>query len=80
VRLSAEYRKVGATVNTDKGNVVQHPILGAKNKASERILKFAAHFGMTPAARAKLEVRGNEDEDEFAKFAGLSIVGVRGVK
>ena len=41
-------------VKTKKGNWIQHPLVGIKNQAAERYLKFAQQFGMTPAARAKL--------------------------
>lgn len=38
-------------LETDKGNVVQHPAVGVRNKAWERILKLLRDFGMTPASR-----------------------------
>ena len=74
VNLLEEYKVDGATVTTDKGNIVQNPILGAKNKAAERLLKIARQFGMTPAARTKLEAAEAGDEDAFAKFVGLKVV------
>jgi P27 family predicted phage terminase small subunit len=74
VDLLAKVRKEGPVVYTDKGNAIQNPVLGAKNKASERLLKTAAQFGMTPAARTKIEATEGDGEDSFAKFAGLKVL------
>lgn len=70
-RLAQTVREEGHTSVTDKGNVIQHPLVGAKNKAAERMLKFACQFGLTPSARASIEVgnkhgSGDEDEKNFA--------------
>jgi len=73
VDLLAKVRQQGAVVYTDKGNAIQNPLLGAKNKAAERLLKTAAQFGMTPAARAKIEVTEKREGDAFAQFAGLRL-------
>ena len=74
VALLKQVREQGPVVYTDKGNAIQNPVLGAKNKAADRLVKIAAQFGLTPAARAKLEAKEADGVDDFAKFAGLSVV------
>ena len=53
---------------TEKGNYIQHPLLSVKNTASERLLKIAQQFGMTPAARAKLAEASANAVDTFGKY------------
>ena len=70
-RLAQAVREEGHTSVTDKGNVIQHPLVGAKNKAAERMLKFACQFGLTPSARTSIDATngsgvGDEDEKNFA--------------
>lgn len=70
-RLAQQVREEGHTTVTDKGNVIQHPLVGAKNKARADLLRYAAHFGLSPSSRVGLEVGGGAsdgDEDE-ANFA-----------
>ena len=55
-------------VLTDKGNAIQNPIFGLKNKAWERMMKAAAQFGLTPSARNKLELAEEAGTDPFAEF------------
>ena len=75
VFLLNEYNKEGATITTEKGNIVQNPTLGAKNKAAERVLKIACQFGMTPAARTKIDVKEEDKKvDAFTIFAGSKAV------
>lgn len=74
VLLLKKVRSEGPVVYTDKGNAIQNPTLGAKNNAAQRVMKFAAQFGMTPVARAKLETKEQGDDDAFAAFAGLRVV------
>jgi len=74
VRLSLMVKKVGPVTKTDKGNWIQHPVLGVKNHAAERMLRFAAQLGITPVAREKLNIKPVESDDSFAKFAGLKVM------
>ena len=69
VALSAQVRKSGHVSVTDNGNEVQHPLVGAKNKASERMLKVACQFGMTPSARTKITTE-NKKTDPLLDFLG----------
>lgn len=43
------------TTKTDKGNVVQHPLVSARNAALKTLVGLMNQFGMTPAARVKME-------------------------
>lgn len=45
----------GLLIKTSNGNVVQSPLVGAANRAMVIMLRAAAEFGMTPAARARVE-------------------------
>lgn len=57
------------TCTTPQGTVYQNPLLGIKNKAADRVLKAAAQFGMTPAAREKIAAKGGQgEEDKLRQF------------
>lgn len=57
----------GFVAYTDKGNVIQHPVVGVLHKARGDLLKIAAHFGLSPSARAGLNLGGEgEEEDPLA--------------
>ena len=49
---------------TDKGNVIQHPVVGVRNKAWERVIKLARQFGMTPSARAGMAIANVADDQQ----------------
>ena len=42
-------------ITTDKGNLVQHPLVAVKRKAAEALNRFAQQFGLTPAARPNIK-------------------------
>jgi P27 family predicted phage terminase small subunit len=55
----AEWREAdlavkGLFVKTVNGNIVQHPALGIRARAWDRVLKAAREFGFSPASRASL--------------------------
>jgi len=50
VRYSELATKEDATTTTAKGNVIQSPIVGLKNKAWTRLLVACREFGMSPSA------------------------------
>lgn len=54
-------------IRTANGNPIQNPILGVASRALEQMSRLAAEYGMTPAARAKIEV-----DDEALKNDPLS--------
>jgi len=53
-------KKEGRVYLSDKGNMIQSPWVGIKNKAIERIHRMAQNFGLSPSARAGLAVQANE--------------------
>jgi P27 family predicted phage terminase small subunit len=73
VRMSILVKKTGPVTKTEKGNWIQHPLLGVKNQAAERMLRFASQLGMTPVTREKLSTANACGIDDFAKFAGLKL-------
>lgn len=61
----------GITTLTDKGNVIQHPAVGVRNNAWQRVLKAAAEFGMSPSSRTRVSVPAGAGEAERNPFAKL---------
>ena len=59
----------GPTTTTDKGNVLQHPLVAVRNKAFEQVIKLGAQFGFSPGTQADLHVQPPEEtDDEFEEF------------
>lgn len=46
----------GLLIKTTNGNAIQNPLLGIANKAAADMVRFAAEFGMTPSARARINL------------------------
>lgn len=64
-----EIAEHGATCTSEKGGIYQHPAVGRKNKALERVRYWTARFGMSPSDRASLDVDlSATNENPFAKF------------
>lgn len=64
------------TFTTDKGNVIPHPLVGIKNTAARNMHRFAQDFGLTPAARTRIEIMAAPPEvDEFDEFLGGAVIG-----
>ena len=60
-------------VTTDKGNLIQHPAVGAMNKAWGKAVKMLTQFGMTPSARAGLAIgNAKEKPDLLARLIAQS--------
>ena len=55
-------------ITTTNGNVVQNPLVGAANKAAADLVKYAAEFGMTPSARARLSPGKAGSSDPAEEF------------
>jgi P27 family predicted phage terminase small subunit len=49
-----ELRESGHTTTNARGRVVASPWLRVKNKAADRMGKFAAHFGLSPSTRSRV--------------------------
>jgi P27 family predicted phage terminase small subunit len=46
----------GLLIKTTNGNAIQNPLVGIANKAANDMMRFAAEFGMTPSARARINL------------------------
>lgn len=64
----AEIERDGPTCHSDKGGAYQHPAVGRKNSALERIRKLAAEFGMSPASRTSVKVTPMQADTSKKKF------------
>jgi len=59
----------GLMIKTTGGNLIQNPLVGTANKAMADMVRYAAEFGMTPSARARLQDPGaGENENPFEAF------------
>ncbi len=52
----------GLIHKTDKGNLVQHPMVGVKNKAFERANKLGQQFGFSPSSQTSVRVEGDKEK------------------
>ena len=61
----------GMMIKTTNGNAVQNPLLGTANKAMADMMRYAAEFGMTPSARARIKAEPlGEEDDPAQKYFG----------
>jgi len=72
VQADAELKANGTTIMDDKGRVSNHPAWLRKRDARNQMLKFAAEFGLTASALARVsavEQTAPQDEDDAKMFA-----------
>lgn len=62
----------GLVTVTDKGNVIQHPLVGIRNQLLKQMATFGDRFGMSPAARTRISV--TQDPAQGNLFAGYEDV------
>lgn len=66
---SAIIGKEGMTAAGSNGSVYQHPAVGIRNKAADRIASIAKQFGMCPEGRKRLNVAVfDAADDPLAEF------------
>ena len=65
---TAAIEEEGMTHTTANGNIIQHPLVGIKNKATERINRLAAKFGLDPSSWSTMEVPEQPPESEKSKY------------
>lgn len=58
----------GLVYESDKGNSIQHPLVGIKNKAAERMNRMFSHFGMSALTWPALQIPDTEEPTEKSKF------------
>ncbi|HEY2024608.1 phage terminase small subunit P27 family [Paraburkholderia sp.] len=51
-------------IKTSNGNAIQNPLIGVANRAMHMAIRFAAEFGMSPAARARLDALPHEPDPQ----------------
>ena len=59
----------GLMIKTTNGNAIQNPLIGTANKAASDMVRYAAEFGMTPSARARISAQ--PPGGAGSKFQGL---------
>src|SRR6266849_6544230 len=59
----------GLMIKTTNGNGIQNPLIGTANKAAADMVRYAAEFGLTPVARARLALSAVVPQK--SKFDGL---------
>lgn len=57
----------GAVITTTAGNLIQNPRLSIANRAAKEALALAREFGMTPAARTRIQVDMGGNEPTLAE-------------
>lgn len=71
----AMIRKHGRQAVGSTGQMVVSPWFRAKATAAERLLKYAAQFGFTPSARARINAVEVAEEDKFGDFLDEPVAG-----
>lgn len=66
-------RKHGKQVKGSMGQKVISPWFRAKASAADRLLKYAAQFGFTPSARARINSVEQGEDDAFGDFVAGKI-------
>jgi P27 family predicted phage terminase small subunit len=60
----------GLMIKSDTGNTIKNPLVGIASQSAAEMVKYAAEFGFTPAARARIAA-GVASGSVKSKFAGL---------
>lgn len=69
--MAEQDRLTGALmIKTSNGNAIQNPLVSTSNKAMHDMVRYAAEFGMSPAARARVAAEGGAAVPA-SKWAGL---------
>lgn len=53
----------GLLAKGSKGQLMEHPLLRIRDKAFRKLLQVASEFGLTPAARSRLNVQAGDATD-----------------
>jgi len=59
-------QKTGFFNKTPNGSVQISPALSIANRAMDQLRKFCSELGMTPTSRARISIKPESDEDEWA--------------
>lgn len=61
----------GYTIKSKRGGGRRNPMLTVKQQACEILIQTAAHFGLSPAARAKMMAPQAKQRDKFEEFLAI---------
>lgn len=64
VEATERVKHLGMVIKTDKGNIIQNPYLRIANNAQESMLQLLKEFGMTPAARTRVQAANGAEKSE----------------
>lgn len=64
-------REQGFTSDTEKGNTIQNPMVGVRNKLWAQVRVMAKEFGMTPASRTGLQSEAKQDDEDVRDILGF---------
>jgi P27 family predicted phage terminase small subunit len=66
---AVEYvKESGEVTMTDKGNCIQHPMVGIKNQAFDRCNKLGQQFGFSPSSRVGMGEGKKKEKDGKSRF------------
>lgn len=60
----------GMIIKAKNGDAMTNPLVSIVRKHAGDVVRYAAEFGMTPAARARIAM-GPDAQEDFGKFNGL---------
>lgn len=65
-----KYDKDGHVTERSGGNPIENPYFSIKKRSAELMHKFLVEFGMTPAARTRINAVPSGDEKPHSRWAG----------
>jgi P27 family predicted phage terminase small subunit len=71
IEAHEQMREQGYTDTTEKGNRIQNPTVGVRNKLWSQVYTMARQFGMTPSARTGLHAESKQEDDDVATILGF---------
>jgi P27 family predicted phage terminase small subunit len=76
--VQAEQKLAGGslTITTDKGFVLQNPLVGICNTALDGMRKYLIEFGMTPSSRSRLHVAPPKKEKSLEELLNEAVSGL----
>ncbi len=72
IEAEAKLKQHGVVVKSPNGWPIQSPYLAIANRAMAQMTTFLCEFGLSPAARTRIQVKTDESEsfDDFVKERG----------
>jgi P27 family predicted phage terminase small subunit len=69
VELCKKVKIKDLVITTINGNKIHNPLLSARNKALTNLKELATEFGLSPSSRSRLNLGGEEEEqNQFLAF------------